>query len=100
MFRKFLHYIFVHQRVWEIVEQEFENTEANAKSDNNDEEEEEEGANVISFEECEAKIKIIKREYNKYLKSLSNEKLDQKGQKALDKLKTEFQMRTENLKLE
>ena len=76
----------------EIVEQEFENTEANAKSDNNDEEEEEEGANVISFEECEAKIKIIKREYNKYLKSLSNEKLDQKGQKALDKLKTEFQI--------
>ena len=76
----------------EIVEQEFENTEANAKNDNNDEEEEEEGANVISFEECEAKIKIIKREYNKYLKSLSNEKLDQKGQKALDKLKTEFQI--------
>ena len=75
----------------EIVEQEFENTEANAKSDNT-EEEEEEGANVISFEECEAKIKIIKREYNKYLKSLSNEKLDQKGQKALDKLKTEFQI--------
>ena len=75
----------------EIVEQEFENTEANAKSDDN-EEEEEEGANVISFEECEAKIKIIKREYNKYLKSLSNEKLDQKGQKALDKLKTEFQI--------
>ena len=74
----------------EIVEQEFENTEANAKSDNT--EEEEEGANVISFEECEAKIKIIKREYNKYLKSLSNEKLDQKGQKALDKLKTEFQI--------
>ena len=76
----------------EIVEQEFENTEANAKSDNTEEEEEEEGANVISFEECEAKIKIIKREYNKYLKSLSNEKLDQKGQKALDKLKTEFQI--------
>ena len=75
----------------EIVEQQFENTEAKAKSDNT-EEEEEEGANVISFEECEAKIKIIKREYNKYLKSLSNEKLDQKGQKALDKLKTEFQI--------
>ena len=75
----------------EIIEQEFENTEVNAKSDNN-EEEEEEGANVISLEECEAKIKIIKREYNKYLKSLSNEKLDQKGQKALDKLKTEFQI--------
>ena len=76
----------------EIVEQEFENTEANAKSDNNDEEEEEEGANVISFEECEAKIKIIKREYNKYLKSLSNEKLEHKGQKAVNKLKTEFQI--------
>ena len=38
-----------------------------------------------------AKIKIIKREYNKYLKSLSNAKLDEKGQKALDKLKLEFQ---------
>ena len=75
----------------EIVEQKFENTEPKTKSDDN-EEEEEEGANVISFEECEAKIKIIKREYNKYLKSLSNEKLDQKGQKALDKLKTEFQI--------
>ena len=74
----------------EIVEQEFENTETNEKNDESDEEEEE--ANVISFEECEAKIKIIKREYNKYLKSLSNEKLDQKGQKALDKLKEEFQI--------
>ena len=70
----------------EIVEQEFENTE-----DKQVEESEEEEANVISFEECEAKIKIIKREYNKYLKSLSNEKLDEKGQKALDKLKAEFQ---------
>jgi len=74
----------------EIVEQEFENTETNEKNEESDEEEEE--ANVISFEECEAKIKIIKREYNKYLKSLSNEKLDQKGQKALDKLKEEFQI--------
>ena len=70
----------------EIVEQEFENTE-----DKQVEESEEEEANVISFEECEAKIKIIKREYNKYLKSLSNDKLDVKGQKALDKLKAEFQ---------
>ena len=70
----------------EIVEQEFENTE-----DKQVEESEEEEANVISFEECEAKIKIIKREYNKYLKSLSNDKLDEKGQKALDKLKAEFQ---------
>ena len=74
----------------EIVEQSFENTEPT--TDKTDNEEEEEEANVISFEECEAKIKIIKREYNKYLKSLSNDKLDQKGQKALDKLKTEFQI--------
>ena len=73
----------------EIVEQEFENTEEAATEDTEDDEEE---ANVISFEECEAKIKVIKREYNKYLKSLSNEKLDEKGQKALDKLKTEFQI--------
>ena len=72
----------------EIVEQEFENTEDKQVEES---EEEEEEANVISFEECEAKIKIIKREYNKYLKSLSNDKLDEKGQKALDKLKAEFQ---------
>ena len=74
----------------EIVEQEFEDTEEVSNAESEDEDEEE--ANVISFEECEAKIKIIKREYNKYLKSLSNEKLDEKGQKALDKLKTEFQV--------
>ena len=74
----------------EIVEQEFEDTEQVPAEDSEDDEEEE--ANVISFEECEAKIKVIKREYNKYLKSLSNEKLDEKGQKALDKLKTEFQV--------
>ena len=72
----------------EIVEQEFENTEDKKVEES---EEEEEEANVISFEESEAKIKIIKREYNKYLKSLSNDKLDEKGQKALDKLKAEFQ---------
>ena len=72
----------------EIVEQEFEDTEEVSNAESEDEEE----ANVISFEECEAKIKIIKREYNKYLKSLSNEKLDEKGQKALDKLKAEFQV--------
>ena len=71
----------------EIVEQEFENTEDKQVEESEDEEE----ANVISFEECEAKIKIIKREYNKYLKSLSNDKLDEKGQKALHKLKAEFQ---------
>ena len=74
----------------EIIEQEFEDTEQVPAEDSEDDEEEE--ANVISFEECEAKIKVIKREYNKYLKSLSNEKLDEKGQKALDKLKTEFQV--------
>jgi RNA polymerase primary sigma factor len=74
----------------EIVEQEFEDTEQVPAEDSEDDEEEE--VNVISFEECEAKIKVIKREYNKYLKSLSNEKLDEKGQKALDKLKTEFQV--------
>jgi len=74
----------------EIVEQEFEDTEQVPAEDSEDDEEEE--ANVISFEECEAKIKVIKREYNKYLKSLSNEKLDEKGQKALNKLKTEFQV--------
>ena len=74
----------------EIIEQEFEDNEEVPAEDSEDDEEEE--ANVISFEECEAKIKIIKREYNKYLKSLSNEKLDEKGQKALDKLKTEFQV--------
>ena len=73
----------------EIVEQEFENIEDKQVEESEDEDEEE--ANVISFEECEAKIKIIKREYNKYLKSLSNDKLDEKGQKALDKLKAEFQ---------
>jgi len=73
----------------EIIEQEFENTEEVSTADSEDEEEE---ANVISFEECEAKIKVIKREYNKYLKSLSNEKLDEKGQKALNKLKEEFQV--------
>ena len=74
----------------EIIEQEFEDTEKVPADDTEDEDEEE--ANVISFEECEAKIKVIKREYNKYLKSLSNEKLDEKGQKALNKLKEEFQV--------
>ena len=73
----------------EIIEQEFEDTEDAPAADSEDEEEE---VNVISFEECEAKIKVIKREYNKYLKSLSNEKLDEKGQKALNKLKDEFQV--------
>ena len=73
----------------EIIEQEFENTEEAPAADSEDDEEE---VNVISFEECEAKIKVIKREYNKYLKSLSNEKLDEKGQKALNKLKEEFQV--------
>ena len=75
----------------EIIEQDFEANEEVVEDASNDDEEEEE-ASVISFEECEAKIKVIKREYNKYLKSLSNEKLDDKGQKALDKLKAEFQV--------
>ena len=75
----------------EIIEQDFEANEEVVEDASNDDEEGEE-ANVISFEECEAKIKVIKREYNKYLKSLSNEKLDDKGQKALDKLKAEFQV--------
>ena len=75
----------------EIIEQDFEANEEVVEDASNDDEDEEE-ANVISFEECEAKIKVIKRQYNKYLKSLSNEKLDDKGQKALDKLKAEFQV--------
>ena len=36
-------------------------------------------------------IKKIKRNYNVYVKSLNNAKLDPKAQKALDKLKEEFQ---------
>jgi len=59
--------------------------------DLNETEDDEEEANVISFEECEQKIKVIKREYNKYLKSLNGESLDPKALKALDKLKDEFQ---------
>ena len=66
--------------VEEVVEEEF--------VENNEEEEE---VTAISFEECASKIRIIKREYNRYLKSLSNSKLDDKGQKALDRLKLEFQ---------
>ena len=66
--------------VEEVVEEEF--------VEKDDEEEE---VTAISFEECASKIRIIKREYNRYLKSLSNSKLDDKGQKALDRLKLEFQ---------
>ena len=66
--------------VEEVVEEEF--------IEKDDEEEE---VTAISFEECASKIRIIKREYNRYLKSLSNSKLDDKGQKALDRLKLEFQ---------
>ena len=55
----------------EIIEQDFEANEEVVEDASNDDEDEEE-ANVISFEECEAKIKVIKRQYNKYLKSLSN----------------------------
>jgi len=68
--------------VEEVVEEEFVE---------NDDEEEEEEVTAVSFEECASKIRIIKREYNRYLKSLSNNKLDTKGQKALDRLKLEFQ---------
>lgn len=73
----------------EIKEEEF--VEAAEADNNSDEDHEDEEANVISFEECEAKIKIIKREYNKYVKSLDGGELDAKAQKALDKLKEEFQ---------
>ena len=73
----------------EIKEEEF--VEAAEADNNSDEDHEDEEANVISFEECEAKIKIIKREYNKYVKSLDGGELDTKAQKALDKLKEEFQ---------
>ena len=70
----------------DIDEEEFVQDEDLAES-----EDEEEEANVISFEECEQKIKVIKREYKKYLKSLSGESLDPKALKALNKLKDEFQ---------
>ena len=73
----------------EIKEEEF--VEAAEANNDSDEDHEDEEANVISFEECEAKIKIIKREYNKYVKSLDGGELDTKAQKALDKLKEEFQ---------
>ena len=73
----------------EIIEEEF--VKSDEVNDDQPDDEEDEEANVISFEECEAKIKIIKREYNKYLKSLSNRKLDPKALKALEKLKDEFQ---------
>ena len=73
----------------EIIEEEF--VKSDEVNDDQSDDEEDEEVNVISFEECEAKIKIIKREYNKYLKSLSNRKLDPKALKALEKLKDEFQ---------
>jgi len=73
----------------EIKEEEF--VEAAEADKNSDEDHEDEEANVISFEECEAKIKIIKREYNKYVKSLDGGELDAKAQKALNKLKEDFQ---------
>ena len=73
----------------DIKEEEF--VEAAEADNDSDEDHEDEEANVISFEECEAKIKIIKREYNKYVKSLDGGELDAKAQKALDKLKEEFQ---------
>ena len=73
----------------DIKEEEF--VEAVEADNDSDEDHEDEEVNVISFEECEAKIKIIKREYNKYVKSLDGGELDAKAQKALDKLKEEFQ---------
>jgi len=73
----------------EIKEEEF--VQAAEADKNSDEDHEDEEANVISFEECEAKIKIIKREYNKYVKSLDGGELDAKAQKALNKLKEDFQ---------
>jgi len=71
----------------EIQEEEF----VEVADDDSDADHDDEEANVISFEECEAKIKIIKREYSKYVKSLDGGALDAKAQKALDKLKDEFQ---------
>ena len=73
----------------DIKEEEF--VEAADTNNDSDEDHEDEEANIISFEECEAKIKVIKREYNKYVKSLDGGELDAKAQKALDKLKEEFQ---------
>ena len=72
----------------DIAEEVFDQDKDLNESEDEDEDEE---ANVISFEECEQKIKVIKREYNKYLKSLNGESLDPKALKALDKLKDEFQ---------
>tara|TARA_E500000075_G_C6997337_1_gene328235 strand:- start:3148 stop:4959 length:1812 start_codon:yes stop_codon:yes gene_type:complete len=72
----------------DIAEEVFDQDKDLNESEDEDEDEE---ANVISFEECEQKIKVIKREYNKYLKTLNGESLDPKALKALDKLKDEFQ---------
>ena len=72
----------------DIAEEVFDQDKDLNESEDEDEDEE---ANVITFEECEQKIKVIKREYNKYLKSLNGESLDPKALKALDKLKDEFQ---------
>ena len=72
----------------EIVEENFDDNQEVAVDEEDSDEDE---VTAVSYEECEAKIKIVKREYKKYLQSLSNNKLDDKGQKALDKLKLEFQ---------
>tara|TARA_B100002019_G_scaffold285217_1_gene293912 strand:- start:444 stop:2255 length:1812 start_codon:yes stop_codon:yes gene_type:complete len=72
----------------EIVEENFDDNQEVAVDEEDSDEDE---VTAVSYEECEAKIKVIKREYKKYLQSLSNNKLDDKGQKALDKLKLEFQ---------
>ena len=72
----------------EIVEENFDDNQEVAVDEEDSDEDE---VTAVSYEECEAKIKVVKREYKKYLQSLSNNKLDDKGQKALDKLKLEFQ---------
>ena len=72
----------------EIVEENFDDNQEVAVDEEDSDEDE---ITAVSYEDCEAKIKIVKREYKKYLQSLSNNKLDDKGQKALDKLKLEFQ---------
>jgi RNA polymerase primary sigma factor len=72
----------------EIVEEQFsKQNEQNEQIEDDDNEE----SSAISFEECTEVIKKIKRNYNIYVKSLNNAKLDPKAQKALDKLKEEFQ---------
>ena len=72
----------------EIVKEEFNQKNGQNEVIKDDEDEE---SSAISFEECTEVVKKIKRNYNIYVKSLNNAKLDPKAQKALDKLKEEFQ---------